>query len=59
MLAMHMQVRVTRPLTNSNFVLDFFRYRDASYYKAMMLFLEAQEHSRVNSEQSTRGFRPC
>lgn len=34
------QGRVMRPLTNSNFVLDFFRYTGAPYYQAMTDYLK-------------------
>eukprot|EP01043_Picozoa_sp_COSAG02_P023858 COSAG02_NODE_1285_length_13457_cov_11.145606_9_plen_1761_part_00 len=39
------QGRVIRPLTNSNFVVDFHRYTGAPYYEAMTAYL--RDHLRV------------
>lgn len=48
----HLPGEVTlRPLTNSNFVLDFFRYRSAPYYATMVNYMEhlkrQQQHEFV------------
>jgi hypothetical protein len=34
--------KVLRPLTNSNFILDFYRYRDSAYYEAFTNYLRRQ-----------------
>ena len=34
--------RVLRPLTNNNFLLDFYRYQDSAYYSAFTKYLEGQ-----------------
>eukprot|EP00961_Rhodomonas_salina_P131543 1770446-Rhodomonas_salina.2 len=36
----HDDDKVMRPLTNSNFVIDFFRFRDAPYYGAITRYLQ-------------------
>ena len=38
------QSRIIRPYTNSNFILDFYRYTHSEYYKAFVKYLQ---HKRV------------
>ena len=33
------EARVMRPLTNSNFVIDFYRFRDAPYFATMTTYV--------------------
>ena len=42
-----------RPMTNNNFVLDFFRYRESPYYHKMIDFLQGYENSHGGGDGIT------
>lgn len=41
------QQALLRPLTNSNFVCDFFRYKQSQYYKLITKYLRVQDQSAI------------
>ena len=43
--------KTLRPLTNSNFIVDFYRYRDSAYYKTFTSYLERQNIKVPNYHQ--------
>ena len=49
------EARVMRPLTNSNFVLDFYRFRDAPYFATMTRYVYQSRPFVANST----GHRTC
>jgi hypothetical protein len=43
LLTFFVQDHVRRPLTNSNILLDFFRYRNSPYYRTLTMYLQSQK----------------
>jgi hypothetical protein len=43
LLTFFVQDHVRRPLTNSNVLLDFFRYRNSRYFRTLTMYLQSQK----------------